>query len=133
MSRRIVISVLASVALLFAPTQTSAAPIHEVVATYNTYLPGDVRLPELELVIHQGDSMLLSNLDPMGMFFFLPDHSITEMPPPPLTKPRFDSGTVPIGDTASVEGVEQLEPGVYRFFCDTHGPVMAGTLTVVAG
>jgi hypothetical protein len=129
---RTILSVVTAGALLFTPAQGTALPIHEVVATYNTYLPGDVRMPELELVIHEGDQMMLSNLDPLGMFFFLPDHTITEVPQPPRVEPLFDSGSVQIGDTRPVEGVEDLAPGVYPFFCETHGPVMSGTLTVVA-
>lgn len=114
---------------LFAPPLASAAPTHVTVAFYNAYWPKPLDAdPVVE--IHAGDRLQLANLDPFGLFFFWPDHTITEEVVDEIRPPRFDSGAVPIGDVRPVTGVEDLAPGEYPFYCNTHGPVMRGTLVV---
>jgi outer membrane protein assembly factor BamB len=46
-------------------------------------------------------------------------------------EPLFASKLIGIGQTADVEGVKDLEPGSYEFYCSLHG-AMKGTLTVLS-
>lgn len=118
-------------ALLAGPVAPApATPAHAVIAFYNQYWTAAAE-PGPQVRIQEGEGLRLANLDPFGMFFFSPDHTITEIVEDAFRQPRFDSGQVPIGDTGPVLGVETLPPGEYPFYCLTHGPAMNGTLIVL--
>lgn len=136
MSRHIptTILALALASSLTSPATAGADQAHAVVAVYNRYLPStDLNDPtNARIEIHQGDGLLFANVDVTGLFFFIPDHTITEFVDDGISSPRFDSGAVAVGDTRPVVGVETLGVGEYRFYCLTHGEGMRGTLVVLA-
>jgi glucose/arabinose dehydrogenase/plastocyanin len=117
MRTRRVLAAVSAVGLLAAgavasPTAVAAAPKRVVSAAF-LYLPPTTRLAP-------GESLRYTNLD-------LVPHNIRS------TDGLFSSGA-PIGalETRPVNGVEQLPPGNYRYFCEVH-PFMTGSIVVGAG
>jgi plastocyanin len=51
------------------------------------------------------------------------------------TQSYYNSGFIPYegpsGNTFTVELADEIEPGVYSYYCNLHGPFQAGTITVV--
>ena len=71
------------------------------------------------------DHLTLSNADAVP-------HDVVSRDTDATGQPRFSSEVISGGQTAPVEGVEDLGPGSYAFYCSIH-PQMAGTLAVGAG
>ena len=78
-----------------------------------------------EVVVRPGDGLVHANLDP-----FL--HNVVAVEKGPDGQPLFGGATIEAGQTAAVEGVAALPPGVYDFVCTLHAADMQGTLTVEA-
>ena len=76
-----------------------------------------------EVVIFQGDGLLLSNFD-MVM------HSVTSQAYDKAGQALFDSAAPGFNGTERVDGVERLAPGEYRFQCFFHS-TLRGRLTVL--
>ncbi|HEX7166140.1 MAG TPA: plastocyanin/azurin family copper-binding protein [Acidimicrobiales bacterium] len=86
-----------------------------VVATANfRYLPGEV-------IVIEGGSVTLANLEHAS-------HDVTADETTATGAPIFASQSIGQG-TTPVVGVEDLDPGVYTFFCTVH-PSMLGLLNV---
>jgi plastocyanin len=73
-----------------------------------------------QVTIDRGDALFFRNTDPTGR------HNVTSLEGPGRF---FRSATIPASQRTQVRGVEDLDPGSYRFFCTPH-PQMRGTLTV---
>lgn len=118
--RRIAVSialVVAAVAPVVAATDSArAAPFGVVEATANTFIPPEVTIDE-------GGSLQFLNAD-------VEPHDVTSQEFGSDGAPLFASATISAG-TAPVEGVGDLDPGTYSFYCTVHD-WMSGLLTVEA-
>ena len=118
----------AALAPLAAPTAPAHAQsvIWTVVAHSGGYVVAD-------LVVTQGDSLLLVNGDPTNLVNPTPEgglHDITSIDTV-NGQPLFKSGTIPVGGSSWVSGVEQLPRGsTYPYQCSVHA-YMTGTIQVV--
>ncbi|HUH08252.1 MAG TPA: hypothetical protein VML96_10660 [Egibacteraceae bacterium] len=63
------------------------------------------------------------------------DDADQEQPPFDGTHSYYNSGFIPYqgpqGNKFVVELAEDIEPGVYNYYCNLHGPLQSGTITVV--
>jgi plastocyanin len=75
-----------------------------------------------DVTMSQGENLTFQNLD-------LQSHDVTAGDKGTDGKPLFASPTIGFGQTAKVEGAQNLKPGTYKFFCTVH-PFMTATLTV---
>ena len=75
-----------------------------------------------DVTMSQGETLTFQNLD-------LQNHDVTASDKGADGKPLFASPTIGFGQTAKVEGAQNLGPGTYKFFCTVH-PFMTATLTV---
>ena len=105
----------ALLAPLLAVTGAANASPNVVVAARNQFAPAEV-------VMAEGTGLTFANTDAVP-------HDVTAMDTDGSGAPLFRSDTILAG-TAAVEGVEDLEPNTYSFFCTVH-PDMWGLLTVV--
>jgi hypothetical protein len=113
------------------PAQAAPQDIRFVVNQYSMYYPGDVRNPELRLEVPQGGQLFFINADTVTGLQGWGAHTITEEVPFGSTQvPRFASPLLEPGGYAEVEGISDLPAGEYLFFCESHGPVMRGTLFI---
>jgi hypothetical protein len=94
---------------------------------------GDACLRSSEpLTIRQGSSLEARNLD-------LPRHDLRSADVDPDTgRLLFSTDILTPGKPGAVRGVEELEPGLYRYYCTLHPPAadgtgMRGLLRVVEG
>lgn len=114
---RVAVVALSAAALSVLPTSPAHALVAwQVVTTAGRFVPAD-------LVITQGDTLVLTNLDPTGL------HDVTALDND-ANGPLFASATIGTGQTSTVAGVSTLERSTYPFFCTVH-EYMTGTLTVV--
>src|SRR5256885_12523350 len=75
-----------------------------------------------DVTMSQGENLTFQNLD-------LQSHDVTASDKGPDGKPLFASPTIGFGQTAKVEGAQNVKPGTYKFYCTVH-PFMTATLTV---
>jgi len=99
-----------------ASSSGAAGVEHRVATASSQFVP-----PNLTLVA--GDTLTHTNLDVL-------EHNVVSEDQGPDGSPLFESAIIGAGDSAPVEGVEQLEPGVYPFTCVIH-PAMSGEVEVV--
>lgn len=93
----------------------------------STFYPGDTReLVSLPLIHLRGNDMVLTNLDPID------DHALTSVAYKGGSwyERLFDSEPVRFRQSAIVQGVADLAPGRYPFFCSIHTN-MQGAFDVV--
>jgi len=87
------------------------------------FVPGDDALPLGPLIVEQGRRLLFVNADNLGV------HSIYSVEYDEDGWPLFWTDQQNLGSAAEVEGVPDLLPRAYAFFCSNH-PEMKGTLVV---
>ena len=75
-----------------------------------------------DVTMSQGETLTFQNLD-------LQNHDVTANDKGADGKPLFASPTIGFGQSAKVEGAQNLKPGSYKFYCSVH-PFMTATLTV---
>lgn len=73
-------------------------------------------------VVTRGDGLVHHNADAFP-------HNLTAVDKRPDGAPLFAGATIDAGESAQVEGVEELVAGEYAFYCTIH-PTMSGTLAV---
>jgi glucose/arabinose dehydrogenase len=100
------------------PTGATAAD-HTITTPTQAFVPGEV-------VIAQGDGLVHVSTD------VLAPHDVTSVAYRPDGERLFVGDTISAGENTRVEGVEDLAPGAYDFFCTVHPTTMTGTLTVEA-
>jgi plastocyanin len=76
------------------------------------------------VTIAQGESVTFTNND-------IDSHNVTAMANGADGKPLFASATIPLRQTARVDGTQYLATGSYQFDCTLH-PFMKGTLVVTS-
>jgi plastocyanin len=105
---------LALALLAVAPAQADqrivAAPVDRYVTTAVTLAPGE--------------ALTFASQDPLA------PHNVFARDTGPDGEPRFSSDTIRNGEEAPVNGVEDLDPGTYAFYCTIHPRQMNGTLTI---
>jgi glucose/arabinose dehydrogenase len=109
------VALVVTLALTLIPAPVSAAD-----ATVTT--SGMAFVPD-ELTINRGDGLIHHNADAF-------DHNVTSVDTGIDGTPLFSGDTIGPGQTTRVEGVEELAPGSYEFYCSIHSSTMRGTLTV---
>lgn len=87
------------------------------------YYPGstDTLVP---LSVDQGGRLFLANLDPLGA------HSLVAWDTDAFGDPLFRTPATNFSEQTEATGIASLTPGTYGFYCDVHGGVMQGSLTV---
>lgn len=131
--RRAVLSsgLAAAAALSAAPPPASAAVPSAVVAAagvqYHVVGTKPVEDGDAHVTVTQGTTILFVNADPIA------PHTLSAVPDE-FDHYAFDSNdgepTAP-GKYATVDGMESLAPGTYRFQCKVHTNLMNGEITVV--
>lgn len=111
-----------ALALMMTPAG-AATSVTVVAAVGLEFLPGSPHFP-VPLVIARGNTLQFANVDPLGW------HVIESTTYDAGGEPIFGSRPIGMGDTTTVDGIEQLEPGVYTFVCWIHSG-MGGSLTIV--
>lgn len=109
---------------------SAETPDSHVTTVGFTYVPGNTKGFVPPLVVSEGGRLLYTNAE-----IVLAPHSVTDEGCEDVldTLPcRFDSGIQGVGKTVEVEGVPDLQPGTYPFFCEVHD-WMRGTLVVIEG
>jgi plastocyanin len=76
-----------------------------------------------QVTIDRGDELFFRNNDRASP----EQHNVTSLAGPGRL---FRSATIPAGQRVPVRGVEELDPGRYRFLCTLHPAQMQGVLTV---
>lgn len=126
--RRTLVLAAATLALVGAPLRAPAVLSPVVVATYFQYIPGQTGGP---VEVLEGQGLLFAHEDWFATQIFTPWHDITSVDKHPTGVPYFETAIIGFGDVAPVEGVEDLAPGTYAFYCGSHGAdLMSGTLIV---
>lgn len=93
---------------------TPAGPLDQrIVAVGMQYTPA-------ELTVVQGEPLEFTNLD-------VASHDVVTLRNGPNGKPAFATEIIGTASTVVIEGLDQLDPGVYDFGCTLH-PQMLGTL-----
>jgi plastocyanin len=121
------LSITLAAALAAAPAAGAAVQERAyVTAIALTFVPGDLDEPRAPLELEKGKRLTFVSLDVLGY------HTLTSVQLDAYGRPIFDSGEqIGPGQTAEVQGVEDLAAGSYLFFCVTHGlDIMAGRLDV---
>jgi plastocyanin len=120
---KILAALVVVLALTGVPTAEAASP-SALAAVGLTFIPGSPGFP-VPLIVSRGSTLEFVNLDPLGW------HNVSSTIYDENGKPIFGSSEiVGMGSTATVKGVEALQPGVYAFECWIHFG-MGGTLSVV--
>lgn len=93
-------------------------------ALYNQYIPGQTGGP---VQIEQGTPLEFINLDPLGA------HNVVSFDLDEHGEPLFYAPPINSNEGVAVDGVEELAPGSYGFWCSVHGvDLMSGSLVVAA-
>jgi plastocyanin len=95
------------------PANAALIPWVNVTVTSEQFTPG-------EIVLTEGDSLILVNLDPTGQ-----EHNIVSSDP----GTPFASGNIALGGHGEVFGVPGLPPSTYPFQCTIHD-AMRGNINV---
>lgn len=125
------------IAMVAALTVATTAPAYAVVAAAG---PGgfSVGWATPVVVVQPGGDVTVVNGDVARHNFvasedYLPSKTARKTPWcsafKPKTCPLFWSETITIGETTSVQGLEEIAPGQYPFYCSIH-PGMTGILVV---
>jgi len=117
-ARRLAVLALCGLAAAATPARALPAPLpHQVVTVGGRFVSP-------EIVVVQGDTLTLTNLDPSIT------HDLVSRGYRPGTGVRlFASAPVATGKQSNVAGVGSLGPGVYAFLCSLHEG-MIGNLRV---
>ena len=113
-------------AAVHVPASAAAPPSVAVAEGYRYVTGGDGESAPLRVV--QGGSLLFVNADTLA------PHTLTSRTEVSDGEFLFSTGDTEVqsGDARIVDGVEDLSPGTYQFFCRLHSWFMTGELEVVA-